>query len=142
MRSGLVMAAAVLLGLGCGDRAATEEAAGREDSPGNVTDVADGAAYVPTKDTPSRDRMLESVAMRCTDGTEVLVTYWDQPEARVVLSSEQGFGGVLPRLSGDDEDAALSYGDSTATWTYLGDSAVYRAGSRRLVCQPATDIVF
>lgn len=140
MTRGLMAAAIVLLALGCGDQP-PEDGAGQAGIAGDDS-TASLVVAIPVEDTLARSRMLQSSSLRCSDGTEVMATYWDEPAARVVLSSHQGLGGVLPHIPGGDDEVGMRYGDSAATWHFLGDSATYRAGNRRLTCRPAEDVVF
>ncbi len=142
MRRGLMAAAIALLALGCGDRSP------RDDGNDQLGEMASGepteapVVAIPVEDTLARSRLLQAAPLKCSDGTEVMASYWDVPAARVVLSSHQGLSGVLPRIPGGDDEVGMHYGDGLTTWHFLGDSAVYQAGSRRLTCRPADDVVF
>lgn len=132
--SGGLLLPALLLLAGC---SAGEDRTAADAAP--ETGPVAGVPAVALEDTLGRSRLLESVAMRCSDGSEVAATYWDVPAARVVISSNQRNGAVLPRLPGEDE---YRYGRDSLTWVLAGDSALYTIGSRKITCRRDESVVF
>jgi hypothetical protein len=142
MATRVAAAAFAVLGLACSEGAPETAATAQTADMSGGESREQAVAAISAEDTIARSRLLESSRLKCYDGTELMAMYWDAPAARVTLASPDRSFGSLSRVGEPKAGEGILYADSTSSWQFLGDSAIWQRGNSRQTCREAEDVLF